>query len=390
MQFVKPLLCAAMIMITALSGCSKPDPAAEEEARVAALTAGQVTEEMGNGINLGNTMEAVTKKPEDATVYDYEQGWGAPITTQECIDGMKAAGFSSVRIPVAWSNMMSDDGSYTINDQYFFRVDEIVGYVLNNDMYAIVNIHWDNGWWEDFGSSDEAVRNETMNRFKTMWTQIAEHYKDFSHKLILESANEELGDAFKNTLGADGAYEKVNEINQEFVNIVRNSGGKNSDRFLLIAGYNTDIDRTVDERFVMPEDTAENKLIVSVHYYTPSTYCIADNKYNSWGYMDSWGTDADKAEMRGYFEKLKRFTDSGYGVIIGEYGVCMVRPELIRRLKDGADLFFSEVVSLSEEMGYCPMLWDTGDIYDRTECKMKDEIIANIYLNAAYVRPAEK
>jgi endoglucanase len=376
---------AAVIFAVSMSGCSKQeepvDPAVVEDARVASLTAQQVTQEMGNGTNLGNTMDAVSDKPADATVYDYEQGWGAPITTEEMIVGMKEAGFGSVRIPCAWSNMMSDDGTYTINEQYFLRMDQIIGYVLDNDMYAIVNIHWDNGWWDGFGDSDEAVREETMKRYKTMWQQIAEHYKDYSHKLILESANEELGDTFSG-LGADAAYEKTNEINQTFVDLVRATGGNNADRCLLIAGYNTDIDKTVDERFVMPTDTVENKLMVSVHYYTPSTYCIASSKYNSWGYMDSWGTDEDKAEMRSYFEKLKRFIDEGYGVVIGEYGVCTIQPVMMRVLKDGAADFFAEVLSLSEEMGYCPMLWDTGEIFNRTDLKMKFDDVAQVYLDA--------
>ena len=352
------------------------------EDKVVEMTAQEVVADMGNGWNLGNTMDACGNwLSPSSTVYDYEKCWGAPTTTKEIIDGIKSAGFNSVRIPVAWSNMISDDGSYTIDPTYFARVDEIVNYVLSDDIYAIVNIHWDGGWWEDFGSTDEAEREETMKRYKAMWTQIAGHYKDYSYKLILESANEELGDAFEKANGKDGSYELVNKINQTFVDLVRGMGGKNANRFLLIAGYNTSIDNTCDDRYKMPTDTIKNHLMVSVHYYTPSTYCIAASETNSWGYMGSWGTDKDKEEMRSYFEKMKKFSDQGYGVIIGEYGVVKVQGDLIKVPKEGTTEYLKLVVELAKENGYCAMLWDGGNDgwYDRTKCAIAYDDIAAIY-----------
>lgn len=402
MNIKRALLSSLLSASILLSGCSKSDPAAEsaaaaqaeeeakqaefeaEEARISAMTSLEVVKDMKNGTNLGNTMEAVITVPVDTEykVYNFETGWGAPITTQEMVDGLKAAGFDTLRIPVAWSNMISDDGNYTIDPQYFTRVDEIINYAFNNDMYAIVNIHWDGDWWTGLGDADEAVRNETMKRFKAMWTQIAEHYKDWSYKLILESANEELGDSFKTALGLSGAYDKVNEVNQEFVTLVRSTGGKNADRFLLLAGFNTDIDKTVNAKYLVPQDSAENKLIVSVHYYTPSTYCIANNKYNSWGYREDWGTDEDKEEMRTYFSKLQRFTDEGVGVIIGEYGVCTIKQNYVTVLKPGAADFYASVLALSEEMGYCPVLWDIGEVYNRNTCQMNYEDVAKVFTDA--------
>lgn len=344
-------------------------------------TAIEVAADMGNGWNLGNTMEAVANwLGNNPSPNDFEKAWGQPITTKECIEGIKAAGFNSVRIPVAWSNMMSDDGTYTIDPAYIQRVDEIIGYVLEADMYAVVNIHWDNGWWSDFGSSDMAVSAAAMDKYTAIWTQLAEHYKDYSLKLILESANEELGHSLGEGLSDDQRYTLTHDINQKFVDIVRASGSKNAQRFLLIAGFNTDINNTCDSRYVMPTDTIENHLLISVHYYTPSTYCIASEPSNSWGYKESWGTDDDKAEMRRYFERMKKFTDAGYGVVIGEYGVCEIKVNGINGLKPGAEDFAISVMTIAEEFGYCPMLWDTGSWYDRTICVMKTQAVADYLL----------
>ena len=120
------------------------------------LTALEVTELMGNGINLGNTMEAYGRKDlgTEAETARYETFWGQSVTTQEMLDGMKAAGFDTLRLPVAWTNMMAfESGDYTINSAYLDRVEEIAGYARNAGMYVIINDHWDGGWWGMFGSA---------------------------------------------------------------------------------------------------------------------------------------------------------------------------------------------------------------------------------------------
>lgn len=336
---------------------------------------------MGQGWNLGNTMEATRVESSDK-VSDYETAWAAPITTQECIDGIHQYGINTVRIPVAWSNMISDDGKYTIDSAFLDRVEEIVNYCLNNEMYVIINIHYDRGWWGQFGAKDTTWRDKAWARYESFWTQIANRFKEYSDRLIFESANEELGDRLNDeidettgyaksdkrtgVLNTNECYKLVNQINQKFVDIVRGTGGNNKYRHLLIAGYNTDIIKTTDDRFVMPKDSTNkvNKLSVSVHYYTPSIYCIAETADNSWGYTDTWGTGAEKKSMTNYFEKMKKFIDKGYGVIIGEYGVCSAT-------KKGIPDFYYNVMKNCKDMGYLPVMWDTGLWYDRVSCKFK-------------------
>lgn len=360
---------------------------------------------MGQGWNLGNTMEA-TRMTSSKKVADYETAWAAPITTQESIEGLKKYGFNTVRIPVAWSNMISDDGKYTIDTKFLNRVEEIINYCLNNEMYVILNDHYDRGWWGQFGAEDTSWRDKAWARYESFWTQIANRYKEYSDRLIFESANEELGDRLNDqidpltgyatgtnqtgVLTEDECYKLVNEINQKFVDIVRGTGGNNTYRHLLIAGYNTDIEKTVDsksDRFVMPKDSANKvkKLSVSVHYYTPSTYCIAETADNSWGYLGTWGTDADIKEMKTNFAKLKKFSDEGYGVMIGEYGVCAAT-------KKGIPDFYYNVMKNSKDMGYLPVMWDTGLWYDRATglFKYKDVLAKVLEITGAKARiPAD-
>lgn len=258
------------------------------------------------------------------------------------------------------------------------RVDEIISYAFANDMYVIINDHYDGGWWKGFASN----KAECMKHYKNMWTQVAGHYKDYPEKLIFESANEELGNSLKNNnenVAELKLYSLTNEINQTFVDIVRQSGGNNARRYLLIAGFNTDIDKTCSSLYEMPADTICNHLMVSVHYYTPWTY-VGLYKDEGYGYKATWGTDSDKSEMAGNFAMMKKFTDAGYGVVIGEYSVL---PQYISsgnyKRKDGDTTFIKYLLTLCDKYGYAPYVWDAGDWYNRYTCSMRWSDIAAIY-----------
>lgn len=136
--------------------------------------------------------------------------------------------------------MMADDGKYTINEAYFNRVETIMNYALNEDMYVIINIHFDGGWWARFGSKDQAERKEAMKKFENMGLQISTRFEEYSDHLILESANEELGARLNSTddyagsgyfTSQDQLFQQTNAINQAFVNVVRSTGGNNQKRF---------------------------------------------------------------------------------------------------------------------------------------------------------------
>ena len=277
--------------------------AAAAEAPEAPENAVQMTRLMGNGINLGNTMEACNNGAKGGNVSSdprfYETYWGQPVTTPEMLRAMKECGFDTVRIPVAWMTNAAhlNQGDYTISEKYMDRVEEIVNYALDAGMIVIINDHWDGGWWGMFGSEKESTRDLAMEAYTGMWKQLAERFGKYDWRVILESANEELGssldqnsplycrDSIDHLLTDDERYALTNRINQAFVDTVRATGGNNADRFLLIAGYNTDIDHTANSRFRMPQDTAEGRLLVSVHYYGPWSYCGASSAKGAtlWG-----------------------------------------------------------------------------------------------------------
>lgn len=336
------------------------------------MTTQEIVHDMGMGINLGNTLESCGDWISAAGgVSAYERAWGSPIITQEMIQGYANEGFGVLRVPVAWSNLMAED--YTISPDYLARADEIIGWAIDSGMYVIMNIHYDGGWWENFPTETE----ECMKKYTRIWEQLSDYFGDYGDKLIFESLNEEGGwdsiwNRYSGSTGEDKerSYGLLNEINQKFVDIVRGSGGNNEKRHLLIAGYGTDIDLTCDELYKMPDDPA-GRCAVSVHYYTPSTFCLLE-KDADWGKAKKfWGKHyKDIDQLTGYMDMLEEhFVKNGVPVIIGEYGCVAVKnkePFQVRR-------FNLCVAELAYTKGMCPVLWDiTGVFYDRYSCTLKD------------------
>ena len=377
------LMLAVLMLIPCVGSAEAVDNGVMREG----LTALEATRLMGNGINLGNTLEACDNNVgiKTNTPLSYETHWGQPKTTQAMIDGMKAAGFDTIRIPVAWMTNATHlyEGDYTIDADYMDRVEEVVRYARKAGMYVIVNDHWDGGWYGMFGSESAETRALAMEAYKGMWQQIAERFRDYSDYLIFESANEELGTRFDENsalycsdsvvtyLNDDERYALTNEINQTFVDVVRATGGNNATRFLLIAGYGTNIDQTCDDRFQMPKDTAVSKLMVSVHYYDPWSYCGASSAASA----TKWGKVSDYEYMDQQLAKMTKFTEAGYGVVIGEYGALPCSDGL----KDNTLAYHTAFLDTCTKYNLTNCLWDCSGLYKRVSQTFADDDILAMY-----------
>ena len=356
------LFAAALAVVSTVSAADTRD-----------ITTMALVRDMGLGINLGNTFDAVIVCDQGDQgcenwvngMATLETSWGSPAITEAMIKGYADAGFKTVRVPVAWSNKMTGDahnGTYTISPALLNRIQEIVDWVLGNGMYAIVNIHWDGGWWENF-PTDSA---ECMRKYARIWEQVGGHFKDYSDYLVFESLNEEgvwqsVWNQYNNTGNKARAFGLLNAINQTFTNLIRNSGGNNADRHLLIAGYATNIDHTCDPAFIMPTDP-KNRCAVSVHYYDPFGFTHLEQN-ESWAQMRlTWGTPADYDDLNSYMDKMKtNFVDKGIPVIIGEYGFAYSnytsKPSALRPQSE-IRKYTLAVAEAIYSRNMCPVLWD--------------------------------
>lgn len=318
----------------------------------------EMAEQMGIGINLGNTMEAYWEDTSNLTAgaqtigddmpVCYETCWGAVETTEEMIISMKEAGFSTLRIPVYWGNMMTDDGTFIIDPEYLGRVRELVTYGLDAGMYVVINIHH----YDQF-LIEHYPQDQTLEITESLWKQIAGYFREYPEELIFEGFNEALGmTGPEGQLSAEEMYAFVNDMNQTFVDAVRGTGGGNAARILIVSGYNTNIDTTTDERFRMPEDTAENRLMVSVHYIDNACY-----------WTNSVGNGAWIDYSRNQCELLKtRFLDQGIPVFVGEC-TAIYTPEHISwdaEVTQSSDCL-ETILGMIAKYGMVPVLWDTCD-----------------------------
>ena len=331
------------------------------------ITSQQLVEDMTFGWNLGNTLDVCqADRDGDGKINEHVEAgekvdetlWGNPKATKELFTSLKKNGVNAVRIPVTWRDHMDSNGN--IDREWMDRVQQVVDYAYSQGMYVIINVHHDGGGDPKFGAwiieEPQKDYNTFLKKYKNIWKQIAERFKNYSDYLIFESMNEVGFDTLYNKNKAD-AYNLINKINQDFVDIIRATGGNNAKRHLLIAGYYTDIERTCDSLYKMPDDKA-GRCILSVHYYTPWDFCTCDRKH-------TWGTNSEVRQMETLIGKMKKnFVDKGIPVIIGEYAAS------------GSDLsscifFIEKLNKLCSDYGIATFIWDSGSQVNRKTYKWR-------------------
>lgn len=343
-------------------------------------TATEIASRISLGWNIGNTLEATGG----------ETAWGNPMVTKDLIDFVKASGFDAIRIPCAWDQYLEDADNAKIKESWLNRVKEVVQYCVDNDMYVLLNIHWDGGWLEN--NINEASKEQVNAKQKAYWEQIATHLRDFDEHLLFASANEPaVEDAEQMAV--------LNHYHQTFVDAVRATGGKNAYRTLVVQGPVTDIIKTNELMNSLPVDTVENRMMAEVHYYSPWQFAGLTEDA-TWGKMFYyWGegfhsetdiernaTWAEEAEMEQTFKLMKtKFVDQGIPVILGEFGAIrrtnLTGDDLQLHL-DSRAYYIKTVVEQANANGMLPFYWDEGSlgnngfgIFDRSSNTVFDQQI---------------
>lgn len=354
------------------------------------LNQSQIVEAMGPGWNLGNQLESVTDNVPEET------NWGNPVITEKLIQSVKAAGFKSIRIPVSYFAKIDDDKDYTIDSKWLDRVQEVVNYCIKNDLYAVINIHGDgyntiDGSWLLCNGKDQT---EIKKKYKKVWKQIAERFKNYDEHLLFESMNEEFDGSYSEP--NKEYYQNINDYNQIFVDTVRKTGDNNTKRWLIIPGWNTNIDYTAgDYGFKLPTDQYRNKsidkeeqrIMISVHYYSPWDFCGGENcVITQWGNEaddpSKTSTTCDETYMKNQLNLMKTtFADKGYPVFIGEYG-SINKTSYDSENEYYRAYFARKLCQLSRKNGCIPMYWDNGyngvhgfGLFDRTTCEITQPVI---------------
>lgn len=310
---------------------------------------------LGLGWNLGNGLESYKNGRAEETA------WGNPQASRELMQKVREAGFQTVRIPVSYIGRIGDAPDYRIEEAWLARIRDVVEYALEAQLYVIVNIHHDgnndtaNGAWIDCTAEDQT---QVREQFARVWEQIAAVFVDCDERLILESMNEIHDGTYQKPEGesAERCFANVNAFNQIFVDTVRASGGINAQRWLLIPGYNTNIDATL-RGFVLPKDSVKGRLMLSVHFYDPFQFALEEN-FNT----VEWGEHAqgncgwcNEDYINEQFESLwKTYIQNDIPVVLGEFGAINKENDCHRRY------YLEYVVKAAAERGIPSIYWDNG------------------------------
>lgn len=324
--------------------------------------------DMGFGVNIGNTLENTTA---------WETGWGQPVITREFISGMAENGIKTIRLPVAWDTYAANG---VVPGDKMARVREVVEWIVDAEMYAIVNIHWDNGWIRSDGTANQyRLTDGVRQRFRSYWEQIAGEFADVGDHLVFEALNEE-GEFYVNGDKNSGRrdYVPLNELNQSFVDTVRAAGGENAGRALLIAGFITDIAATCVNEFTIPVDPAgSGKLLLSIHYYTPFNFTLLGEPVDWNGIVypqTTWGTATEQAELTRLFQTLAAFTRSrNIPAVIGEFTATTGEGAYVRESASRIR-WMRDVSETALSHGMVPVLWDTGGDIRRSDGSLSSDL----------------
>jgi len=333
-------------------------------------TAMELAKKIKVGLNIGNTLEAMGG----------ETAWGNPLITNDLIKFAKQSGFNAIRLPCSW-NQYSDSSTAKINASWLARVKQVVQYCVDNDLYVILNIHWDGGWLENNCTTVKQIANNAKQ--KAFWEQIAVTLRDFDEHVIFASANEpNASDATQMSV--------LLSYHQTFINAVRSTGGKNAYRVLVVQGPNTDVETTNKLMTRLPTDKIPNRMMAEVHYYTPWNFS-GMTKDETWGKMAYyWGANfhsttdvehnatwGEEATVDANFGLMKKqFVDKGIPVVIGEFG-AMRRDNLtgdaLKLHLASRAYYLKYVTKQAISNGLLPFFWDTGGLLDRTKNTVLDQ-----------------
>jgi hypothetical protein len=261
---------------------------------------------MGVGWNLGNTLDAADASKTWTTTAQHETCWGQPVTKPELMKMMKEAGFGAIRVPVTWYQEMDKDGK--VNDAWMNRVKEVVDYVIDNGMYCIINVHHDTGDGTQWLHASTTNYDTNKAKYEGLWKQIAEKFKDYDQKLLFEAYNEMLDD--KNTWNeplSDDGYKAINSYANSFVTTVRNTGGNNKDRNLIVNTYSASSTANAMKALDLPEESGH--IIFQLHSYP------------------NWKSESNaKNEIDNLIKNIKTNLLNRAPVIIGEYATFTTWP----------------------------------------------------------------
>ncbi len=378
------LSCALLLCLTLCSATRKDAIPPDATGMNLQTTSMELSRKLKVGFNVGNTFEAIRKAP-DGTLSGDETTWGNPTPNAALFRGIKAAGFNFVRMPVSYSHQLVDPNSFEIKKEWLDKVAKAVDDAIDAGLYIMINIHWDGGWMDH---PNDRHKEAISKRFEAYWKQISLRFRDYDEHLLFASMNE-VADVEADMWNTPPTAEHLrvqNGLNQQFVDIVRGTGGRNYYRYLVLPAYLTNIGYAISG-FEHPKDVVKNRTFLECHFYDPFDFCLSTKNYKTvWGkpFADA-GYDVPNWGMEEALDKtlqsLNKFTDQNLPVMLGEWGaIARLRGELkgeeLERHIDSRNYYYWYIAKTCRKYDLLPVNWDIGLMFNRRTGEQKE--VSNI------------
>jgi len=335
-------------------------------------------EAMQPGWNLGNTFDSVGMGGTDDPSSEDETAWGNPKVTRELIAQIADQGFKSIRIPITWDLKTGPAPGYQVDPAFLDRIDEVVDWSLEEGLYVMINSHHDSWRWVN-GMGDNY--DEVLARFSAIWKQVAEHFRNHSHKLMFESINEP---SFYGEASGKSQQELLNDLNRAFHSIVRQSGGNNATRPLVLPTlYTTADDQAyLDDLKAVLAELNDPNIIVTAHYYGFWPFSV-----NIAGFY-TFNEETRQNIVQTFDRLYNTFVSEGIPVILGEFGLLGFDRHT-GTIEQGEKLkFFEFMLNYAQDLGITHMLWDNGQHFNRHTFTWNDPQLIEMMQNSWLGRSA--
>ncbi|MET7656225.1 cellulase family glycosylhydrolase [Streptomyces sp. NPDC005486] len=314
---------------------------------------------MQPGWNLGNTYDAIPD----------ETSWGNPPVTRALLKKVRSQGFKSIRLPVTWGIHQGAAPDHTIDPAWMAKVRQVADMALDEGLYVLLNMHHDSWMWVNNLSTDH---DAVLARYRATWTQIAAEFRDAPARLVLESINEP---TFNGTSGDEENFRLLAELNRVFHTIVRDSGGRNATRLLVLPTLYTNADQSRLDALAGELASLRDPMVVTtIHFYGWWPFSV-----NIAGYTRFDATS--EQDLTETFDRVyNTFVSRGIPVIIGEYALLAHdhnRPGIIERGE--VRKYFEFLGDYARRRKLTTMLWDAGQFLNRNTLQWRDpELFAQI------------
>lgn len=316
---------------------------------VTATSPFDMVKRLSPGINLGNTLDAISN----------EGDWtGGEITQEYYFDDFVKAGFKSVRIPVTWEHHFISNTAM-VEPAFMARVEQVVDWALSRGLVVILDTHHEKWLKNDYANQ--------INRFESLWSQIAQRFSSKSENLLFEILNEPEGPM---------TNAQVNDMNGRVLSIIRET---NPTRIVIVGADEQNSEyRLVSSSsgFVVPQDPY---LIATFHNYNPWSFCGKGT--------DLWGSADDFEALNTEFSNLAAWSAAhNIPLYMGEFGVVK-SADLQSR-----DKWLKTVVNLCWQYGIAYSVWDDyGDfgVYNRKARTFNTGITSLILSRSTFIVPGK-